>query len=333
MFTDYSYRLHYGHYVDIVGVTGSIPVAPTTACGCATPSGVVTLPPPPALPVAKAPLPLTVDAELRALVEKYRDTVSPRKRGKDMERYVLNAFLRDPMCSIPIKELRRSHFVHYRDCRLAQGKLKPGSLKRQLDILHHMFELAKEDWELEVENPIERLRLSQSKKRERRLSKTEISRLLEALSETRNPYLEPMILFALETGMRREELTRIEWQHVGENSLTVSLTKNGEARVLPLTSRALKILYQLRERKEERPFNTTPRAITLAWRRLTKRAGIKDLRFHDLRHEAISSFFERDLTMPEVMSISGHKDTRMLMRYAHADKKKLLAKLEKREGA
>ena len=53
------------------------------------------------------------------------------------------------------------------------------------------------------------------------------------------------------------------------------------------------------------------------WERLKKRVGVVDLRFHDLRHEAISRFFEMGLSVPEVALISGHKDPRMLFRYTH----------------
>jgi len=55
----------------------------------------------------------------------------------------------------------------------------------------------------------------------------------------------------------------------------------------------------------------------LAWERLRKRAGIDDLHFHDLRHEAISRLFEKGLSIPEVALISGHRDVRMLFRYTH----------------
>jgi len=61
----------------------------------------------------------------------------------------------------------------------------------------------------------------------------------------------------------------------------------------------------------------TPNALRLAWGRTTKRAGIEDLHFHDLRHEAISRFFEAGLSIPEVALISGHQDYRMLARYTH----------------
>ena len=54
-----------------------------------------------------------------------------------------------------------------------------------------------------------------------------------------------------------------------------------------------------------------------AWDRLCRRASIEDLHFHDLRHEAISRYFERGLSVPEVALISGHRDYRMLFRYTH----------------
>lgn len=68
-------------------------------------------------------------------------------------------------------------------------------------------------------------------------------------------------------------------------------------------------------------------AIHLAWDRLVGRAEIDDLRFHDLRHEAISRFFELGLTIPEVATISGHRDVTMLFRYAHASSTVVFKKL------
>jgi integrase len=71
----------------------------------------------------------------------------------------------------------------------------------------------------------------------------------------------------------------------------------------------------------------TKDAAKMAWKRLVKRAGLKDLRFHDLRHEAISRFFERGLSVPEVALISGHRDPRMLFRYTHPRAEDIAAKL------
>jgi integrase len=65
----------------------------------------------------------------------------------------------------------------------------------------------------------------------------------------------------------------------------------------------------------------------MAWKRVVKRAGLVDLRFHDLRHEAISSFFEKRLSVPEVALISGHRDPRMLFRYTHPRPEDVATKL------
>jgi integrase len=75
----------------------------------------------------------------------------------------------------------------------------------------------------------------------------------------------------------------------------------------------------------------SPNALKLAWERVRRRAGCSDLHFHDLRHEAIMRFFEMGLTTPEVASISGHRDIRMLMRYAHPMRQRIIEQMDKAE--
>jgi integrase len=83
-----------------------------------------------------------------------------------------------------------------------------------------------------------------------------------------------------------------------------------------LTRRASAVLAML-PRSSGRLFPMSSNAFRLAWERVKRRAGLEDLHFHDLRHEALSRFFEMGLTTPEVASISGHRDARMLFRYSH----------------
>jgi integrase len=71
-------------------------------------------------------------------------------------------------------------------------------------------------------------------------------------------------------------------------------------------------------------------ALRLAWNRVRERAGMPDLHFHDLRHEAVSRFAEMGLTTAELAIISGHRDPRMLMRYTHLRPADLARKLAKR---
>ena len=68
--------------------------------------------------------------------------------------------------------------------------------------------------------------------------------------------------------------------------------------------------------------------MSVEWQPYSSRAGVKDLRFHDLRHEATSRFFEKGLIVMEVAAITGHKDLRMLQRYTHLRAEDLARKLE-----
>lgn len=74
-------------------------------------------------------------------------------------------------------------------------------------------------------------------------------------------------------------------------------------------------------------FPISANAVRLSWQRLKQKAGLNDLRFHDMRHEAVSRFFEAGLSLPEVALISGHRDPKMLMRYTHLDPSKIALKL------
>ena len=92
----------------------------------------------------------------------------------------------------------------------------------------------------------------------------------------------------------------------------------------------MQVLADLSPHREDNDFlfPLSAEAVKLAWKRLNKRAGITGLHFHDLRHEAVSRFFELGLTVPEVALISGHKDPRMLFRYTHLRPADIAKKLE-----
>jgi len=169
-------------------------------------------------------------------------------------------------------------------------------------------------------NPADNLKKpSSNPARERRLSGGELLALIKASSHTRNPHIIPIILFALETGMRRGEILGLEWQSIDlkKRVAFLPLTKNGTSREVPLSSKAVTILEEERMNKYSVPFPINDNAFRLAWDKLKKRAAISDLKFHDLRHEAISRFFEAGLSLVEVATISGHKDPKMLFRYTH----------------
>lgn len=218
------------------------------------------------------------------------------------------------------------------------------SAKRFLSPIQRMFEVAMDEWDIPLrENPLSRFKLKViDNKRQRRLLHGELDGLIEAGKKTRNPLVLPIILFAIETAMRRGEILALRVRDIDleRHSATVRESKNGYSRTIPLSSAAVTLLTDAIGRMDEkdrqkngRLFPTTPIALRLAWDRLTKRARIDDLHFHDLRHEAISRLFELGLTVPEVASVSGHRDMRMLFRYAHANHVSIRAKLAAVEQA
>lgn len=263
------------------------------------------------------------------LVRRYRDEVTARKKGRETETHFLNSFLRHDMCARKISELGKRDFADYRDERLLT--VQPSSLRRQLDPIQNMFDVAKEEWGLPIQaNPVKALKFrAPSNSRERRLNGSEWEQLLSAAAAARNPYVTDVMRLAKETGMRRSELLRVEGRDVdlARRTLHIPKTKNGHARTIPLTREAVAILQPYQG--EGQLFPITWNALRLAWERVRRRAGIKDFRFHDLRHETISSLFERGLTTPEVALISGHRDPRMLFRYAHAMRSQIIGKLDR----
>jgi integrase len=180
------------------------------------------------------------------------------------------------------------------------------------------------------ENPLAKLKLNAlDLRRERRLRPGEEEEIIKAAARCRNPLVVPIIRIALETGMRRGEILAVRREHVdiASYALLIPETKNGHARTIPLTGEAVSILRSLG--KSPVLFPMTANAFRLNWERLRHKAGLDDLRFHDLRHEAISRFFERGLTIPGVALISGHKDMRMLLRYTHAIRDQIIRKLQR----
>jgi integrase len=195
-----------------------------------------------------------------------------------------------------------------------------------------MFEVARKQWGLPLaDNPVAKLGFKASdRKRHRRLRTGEFELLMIAATSYRNPIIKPIIQLAIATGMRRGEILAIKCQHVNlpNRTLLIPRSKNGHSRTIPLSQEAIAAL-SFPHGEAENVFPIKRDAFRLAWDRITRRANIDDLRFHDLRHEAISRLFELGLTTPEVASISGHRDIAMLFRYAHAQNKTILSKLDR----
>jgi integrase len=280
------------------------------------------------------PVPIKVldGYKVRDIIVRYLNEVTVKKRSAATERYFLNAFLRTSVANLTLAQINASHFSTYREKRLKE--IKPATLNRQLSVIRHAFEIAMHEWDIPLrENPLikfKRLRVNDA--RNRRMEAEEWEAIKVAASVCRNPFIMPLIKLALETAMRRGELLALQWQHLDFKSRTLFIphTKNGHSRTIPMTSEAINVLHEIQAMKADKKLvfsGLTGNAADHVWNRIMLRARIENLHFHDLRHEAITRFFERGLSVPEVALISGHRDFRMLFRYTHLKAEDIAEKL------
>ena len=257
------------------------------------------------------------------LLTKYLTDVSPQKRQPEAEMRRLNRLLRDPISDQLLEYFNSTHAAQFRDRRLADGAR---TTEYDLVLLRHAWNIANKEWGWALgPNPMEKIRFPKTNPaRERRLMPGEFDHLREAASEMSCWYLWPIVELAIETAMRKGELLSLQWCNIDfENSVALlPQTKNGAPRWVPLSPRASEILLSL-DRANERVFPIGSDAVRHGWDRLCKKAEIEGLRFHDLRHEAISRLFELNLTVPEVAFISGHKTPTQLFKYVHVDVQRL----------
>lgn len=262
------------------------------------------------------------------LLKRYSQEITPAKRGAETEQRRLQRLIRDSLSLLTVDQLNSPVIASFRDRRLLNGNR---ASQYDLILIRHCLKVAINEWGLMLSsNPVDRVKMPPSSPaRQRRLEVGEFERLKAASDGTRNPHIWPIIVFAIETGMRRSEILGLTWDNIDLEKRTAFLpiTKNGSSREVPLTARAFEVLRQQQSKKIVRPFPVKANAFRLAWDRLRARAGLVDFKFHDFRHEALSRFFEMGLSIPEVALISGHRDVKMLMRYTHLRAEDLVKKI------
>lgn len=267
------------------------------------------------------------------LLQRYQIEITALKRGYVSENCRINNMLEQPVAKVSVRDISSRHFAEYRNSRIR--KVGPDTVRRELTIFRHCFEIARKEWDITIaKNPLHDIRFpAPGLPREERLSDVGAADLHREIGTLRNNIIASVIVLAIETGMRRGELLSLRWKDVDLEKGTVRLlqTKNGRPRTVPLTPRAIEELRRI-ERKGDSVLQVSSNAVQLCWNRIRVRAGLGGLRFHDLRHEAISRFFELELSIPEVALISGHRDTKMLMRYTHIRPENLSRKFSQLAG-
>lgn len=279
-------------------------------------------------------------------LQRYEKEVTPTKKTSTQIREIRRIkLLKAEFGKYSLAALTSDIVANYRDQRLANGK-SASTVRLELALLSNLYSTAIKEWHIGLPfNPVANIRKpSPGPGRNHRISKADHKRLLNALQEYSNPMLAWIYETALETAMRAGEILNLRVQDVNLERRIVSLkdTKNGSARTVPLTVRAVEVLKQALE-NPIRPSNCPlvyfgepnkngkrgPYQFNKAWMEIKRSVGLAELRFHDLRHEAVSVLIENGLSDQEVAAISGHKSMQMLKRYTHLRAEDLVAKLDK----
>jgi integrase len=193
--------------------------------------------------------------------------------------------------------------------------------------LSHAFTIAVKEWQWVDDNPFRRVsKPREPRGRERFLSDDERDLLMKASKASTHPWLYPVVILAVSTGMRRGEILSLRWPQVDLKARRILLhdTKNGSSRSVPLRGLALTVIAELskvRRIDTDLLFSGTdpskPFALDNHWRAVAKAAKLKDFRFHDLRHTAASYLAMNGASTIEIASVLGHKTLQMVQRYSH----------------
>ena len=225
--------------------------------------------------------------------------------------------------------------------RLRDGLLKKGfqksSTNRYIAALSSAYSMAVKEFGWIDINPCSRVRkLSEPRGRTRFLTDDERERLLNSCEESNTKELLIIVLLALSTGARKNEIRWLRWDDVNIQTGTVIFreTMNGTIRSVPIVGRGLDLM---REWGKIRRLDTDlvfpgrnpkhPVLFEKSWKRALKESNIEDFRFHDLRHSAASYLIMAGVHMRTVAEILGHKTFAMVQRYSHLSPEHLRGEL------
>jgi integrase len=275
------------------------------------------------------------------ILNRYSKEVSPTKRAAESEQALLKRLGTFRIAKLSLANLTPKAVASFRDDRLA--KVQASTTIRQLAVLRAVLNHARREWGYGIDNPVEKIRMPPTPaQRGRVLAPEEETRLLEVLTPgklrnergqfgkaTRDVWVKPMLIVALESAMRRGELLALRWRNVDLERRTAYLpiTKNGKPRTVPLSPRALEVLRALPRAIDGRVFPITRWTVEQVFERARRVAGIEDFRFHDTRHTATTRLARKVPNVIELAAITGHSNVAMLKRYYHVTADELAQKI------
>jgi integrase len=275
---------------------------------------------------------------LAALVEQtYLPHIRGYKRSWKNDMSMLRNHILPVLGKLHIDEIKRQHlieiFSRHRETH------QPASTNRLIVLMRYIFNCALK-WEVKglTRNPTAGIDLYQeNNKRYRYLKEEEALRLFEAMEASPNPLLPYIVTMLLLTGARRREVLNARWADIDLElrQWRIEFNKSGMTRHVPLSDGALRLLSRLpREEGSDYVF-TNPRTgkpfghFFRSWDSARRRAGLPDLRIHDLRHSFASYVINAGHSLYEVQKLLGHAEARTTQRYAHLSHDRLITAAEK----
>ena len=266
--------------------------------------------------------------------DRYERDVSRTKKGHVWEKRRLAAFSKSPLGAVLMRNVSAAHVAEWRDWRLTvpvEGRRLPqgSTVQREMNLLSNVFAIARKEWKWITDSPTTDVkRPKENKARFRRISEDEIKQMCDALGwrnappTTKMQSVAAVFLFAIETAMRVGEICKLTKGSVTGRVAKVLDTKNGDDRDVPLSARALELWSWNPE-----GFAVCAATLDALFRKArTERTTIKDMTFHDSRHEAITRLAKK-LHVLDLARMVGHKDIRKLMIYYNISAEDIAAKL------
>lgn len=267
-----------------------------------------------------------VDILFKDVIERYQREVSPLKKTGAKEVQILNRFLDDPIANKFISDITREDVDDWIDSKVRTG-IKGSSVRRYTTILSNIFTFALTKWDYITKNPMVGTTLPKNTKpRNQRFVADEIEAIVGALKydgvalNRVSARVGGAFLFAIETAMRAGEIASLTWEnvHFDKRIAHLPVTKNGTARDVPLSSKAIDILRQFEQVKSgELVFQLKTKSISAMFYEAKTALGLHHLDFHDSRREALSRLAKK-VDVMTLAKISGHKDIKILLNTYYA---------------
>ena len=246
-------------------------------------------------------------------LEKYAEEVTPKKRGAQWELRRISVFMAARWATKLLQDLTTADLAAWRDERLLG--ITPGSVRRDLTVLRSILKTAVKEWQWIDVSPLDDLEApEENRARDRRIAWQEVRAMCRALGyvtgrvKTKQQETALAFLLALRTAMRAGELMSLTPADVDLDKRVAHLdmTKNGEARDVPLSKAAARLFGQWRG------WTVDGASRDALFRKARARAGLEGFTFHDARAEALTRMSKK-LTPFQLARVSGHKDLSILL--------------------